>query len=164
MSLRPSSLNLEFAHRQYETMGGGAFRSARTYLDFVVDGRSLGRELRTAGYDLVSVFTAEWTDSTLEEAAGRLLLTKNSNFPNGRRSLYVCGECGDLGCGAVSIVLDMKEETAIWRDFGYENTYEDVVRFEELRSLGPFQFSLEGYRRTIESALTFIRQAPGSLT
>jgi hypothetical protein len=144
-------------------MGGGASRSARTYLDFIVNGISLGNEVKNAGYDLVSVFAVEWGSSYRERAVQRLLLQADSDFPNGRRSLFVCGECGDLGCGAVTIILDISEETAIWHDFGYENTYEDAVRFKELQHLGPFRFSLESYRKTIESALTFISQTPDSV-
>jgi len=59
--------------------------------------------------------------------------------------------------------LDINDETVIWHDFGYENTYEDMVQLEKLGNVGPFQFSLESYRKTIESALTFIAQSPDKL-
>jgi hypothetical protein len=141
-------------------MGGGASRSGRRYLDFVVDGKSLGQAAKNAGYDLVSVFTTEWENSYRERAVRRLLLQEDSDFPNGRRSLYVCGECGGLGCGAVTIILKIEDEIVIWRDFGYENTYEDVVQFKNLEHLGPFQFSLESYRKIIENAPSLISKTP----
>jgi hypothetical protein len=158
-----STLSLALAHRLHEDLGDGVSRSARTFLDFIVDARSLGHEIKNAGYDLVSVFTADWASSYREDAVRRLLFKEDSDFPNGRRSLYVCSECGDLGCGAVTIILDKKEETVVWRDFGYENTYEDIVQFKKLMHLGPFQFSLESYQKTIESALTLITQTPDNL-
>jgi hypothetical protein len=163
MKSSSSSLNLVLAHRPYEDVGNGASRAARTFLDFTIDARSLADALKNAGYDLVSIFTAEWGSSYRESAVRRLLLQDVSDFPNDRRSLYVCGECGDIGCGAVTIILDIKEETVIWRDFGYENTYDDVVQFRKLEHLGPFQFSLESYRKTIESAPTLITQSPKHL-
>ena len=82
-----SILTPALAQRPYRDMGGGSYQSARRYVDFAVDGRSLGQAMKSAGYDLVSVFTAEWENSCIEEAKQRLLLQKDSDFPNGRRSL-----------------------------------------------------------------------------
>ena len=158
-----STLNLALAHRRHEDLGNRASRSARTYLDFIVDGKSVGSALKNADFDLVSVFTAEWTSESVERAARRLLLQEASDFPNARHSLYVCGECGDLGCGAVTVVVETAEDAVIWRDFGYENTYEGFVRFDKLRHLGPYRFSLQRYRHTIESAPAFIQQSPHKL-
>ncbi len=156
MNPSSSTLNLVVAHRPYEDMGNGTFQSARTFLDFIVDERSLGDAFKDAGHDLVSVFTAEWTNSYREDAVRRLLLERDSDFPNGRRSLYVCGECGDLGCGAITIILEIKDDIVIWRDFGYENNYENIIHFEKLEQLGPFRFPVESYRKIIEGALTLI--------
>jgi hypothetical protein len=153
-----SILNSELAHRPYRDMGGGVHKSARRYVDFVVDGRSLGQLINSLGYDLVSVFTAEWENSYFEDAKQRLLLQKDSDFPNGRRSLYVCSECGDLGCGAVSIIVEFQGESVIWRNFGYENTWEEIVRFEQLKDIGPFRFPLVSYRKTIEGAVALLNQ------
>jgi len=139
-------------------MGGGSYQSARRYVDFAVDGRSLGQAMKSAGYDLVSVFTAEWENSCIEEAKQRLLLQKDSDFPNGRRSLYVCGECGDLGCGAVSVIVEFQYESVIWRNFGYENTWEKTVRLEKLEEMGPFRFPLLSYRKAIEGAVELLNQ------
>jgi hypothetical protein len=153
-----SVLNSELARRPYRDLGGGSHQSARRYADFVVDGRSLGQSMKSAGYDLVSVFTAEWENSYLEEAKQRLLLQRDSDFPNGRRALYVCGECGDLGCGAVSIIVEFHNESVVWRNFGYENTWEEIVRVEKLQSIGPFRFPLEGYRKAIQGAVELFNQ------
>ncbi len=153
-----SMLNSVLAQRPYRDMGGGSHQSPRRYVDFVVDGRSLGQEMKSAGYDLVSVFAAEWENSYLEEAKQRLLLQRDSDFPSERRSLYVCGECGDLGCGAVSIIVEFRDESVIWRNFGYENTWEEIVRTEKLQDLGPFRFSLVGYREAIEGAVELLNQ------
>jgi hypothetical protein len=156
MNRSSSTLNLVVAQRPLEDMGNGTFRSARTFLDFIVDEKSLGDAVKNAGYDLVSVLTAEWATSYLEDAVRRLLLDRDSDFPNGRRSLYVCGECGDAGCGAVTIILEIEDDIAIWRDFGYENNYENIIQFKKLEHLGPFRFPLESYRKIIENALTLI--------
>jgi hypothetical protein len=58
-------------------------------------------------------------------AVDRLLLTSEADFPNERRSLFVCAECGDLGCGAVTLSVTRVGGKVVWSDFGYENTYEE---------------------------------------
>lgn len=81
----------------------------------------------------------------------RLLLKDETDFPNSRQSLYVCAECGDLGCGAVSALI---EETTgdriVWRDFGYQNNYEETVYFNytELKS---FSFDKAEYEKVIKN-------------
>jgi hypothetical protein len=43
---------------------------------------------------------AGFVESETLKAVDRLLLMSDADFPNDRRSLFVCAECGDLGCGA----------------------------------------------------------------
>jgi hypothetical protein len=155
-----SLLSSAVAHRPRRDKGGGAYQSARRYVDFVVNGTSLGQSMANAGYDLVSVFTAEWENACILEAKQRLLLQRDSDFPDGRRSLYVCGECGGLECGAVSIIVEFQNESVIWRSFGYENTWEEIVRIEKLRDIGPFRFPLASYRKVIEAAAELLNQSP----
>ncbi len=101
--------------------GGGA--TPRDYLDFVVDGEPLSQKI---GGDLVS--SLGWfVPEENAKAVRRLLLEEPPDFPNDRRSLYVCAECGDLGCGAVSAVIEQDGNEVIWRDFAFENDYEDQV-------------------------------------
>lgn len=42
-------------------------------------------------------------------------------LPEGRASLYICAECGDMGCGGVTAVIERAADTVVWRDFGYQN-------------------------------------------
>jgi hypothetical protein len=73
---------------------GGKNRTVRDYLDFEVDGICLSTKFG----DMVSCLgwaVSDWND----KAVRRLLLEEPADFENNRRSLYVCPECGDLGCG-----------------------------------------------------------------
>jgi len=87
------------------------------------------------------------------KAARRLLLEEAADLPDNRRTLYVCPECGDIGCGAVSLVVERVEDKIIWRDFGYENNYEEVVRTEGYENVGPFVFDRAEYEEAIKKAL-----------
>jgi hypothetical protein len=68
----------------------------------------------------------------------------------------VCGECGNLGCGAVSTVIESSGDTMTWRDFGYENTYEPLVHLERFVDFGPLTFNVAAYRDTLTHALKLL--------
>jgi len=138
-----SKLHLEWSRRE-----GGGGRTRRDYLDIVVDGLPLSEVIDG---DMVSCLG--WLDPEENvRAARRLLLEGPADLPNGRRTLYVCPECGDVGCGAVSLVVERAGDKIIWRDFGYENNYEDVVRTEGYENIGPFVFDRAGYEASIKKA------------
>jgi hypothetical protein len=112
MHRKPSQLTTKSKRRNGEKIGGGAFKSERNYLDFVIDGTSLGEIVSNAGHDLVSVFTKEWIPEEREKSLRRLLLLEPADFPKNRRSIMVCAECGDLGCGAVSVLSNLREKNS----------------------------------------------------
>ena len=138
-----SALRLVWKRR---TGGGG--RTQRDFLDFVIDGQSLsavvGDQISCLGW-----FVPEEN----AKAARRLLLEEPADLPENRRTLYVCPECGDIACGAVSLVVERVENKIIWRDFGYENNYEGVVRAEGFEGVGPFVFNRSEYEKVIKQAI-----------
>ena len=103
-----SKLRLEWKRRE-----GGGGRTQRDFLDFIVDGQPLselvGDQVSCLGW-LVPEENAK--------AVRRLLLKEPPDLPNNRNTLYICPECGDLGCGAVSLVVEPVGNNIIWRDFG----------------------------------------------
>ncbi len=38
------------------------------------------------------------------------------DLPDGRTSILVCSQCGDLGCGAVSAVIAREGSDVVWSD------------------------------------------------
>ena len=89
-------------------MTDGFYKSERNFLDFIVDGQSLGEKAR---YDLVSVLCGEWAPEERERSVRRLLKEEPANFSDDRRSLLVCAECGGIDCGAVSVVVQLSDTT-----------------------------------------------------
>ena len=61
----------------------------------------------------------------------------------GESASNVCSECGDIGCGAITAIIEITDKTVIWRDFGYENDYSqpDLFNYKEI---GPFTFNKIG--------------------
>ena len=133
-------------------MSGGAGKSERHFLDFVINGRSLWK---AAGkrYDNVSILCAEFQIEETTREVDRLLLRAEADIPNGRRSLFVCAECGDLGCGAITALVVRDHSSVIWKGFGRENNYENEVELGPFRNIGPFAFDAAQYQRVLMEGL-----------
>ena len=141
--MKESSLRLEWKRR-----AGGGGRTQRDFLDFIVDGQSLsvvvGDQISCLGW---------FVPDENAKAVRRLVLEEPADLPDNRRSLYVCPECGDVGCGVVSLVIERVDKTIIWRDFGYENNYEGGVRVAGFEEVGPFAFNAYEYEKVIKQAI-----------
>jgi hypothetical protein len=90
---------------------------------------------------MVSVLCSDFAESETLNAVDRLLLKSEADLPDDRRSLFVCAECGDLGCGAITISVKRAVDTIVWSDFGYENNYEESVSRDDyiVGEKSPFQ-------------------------
>lgn len=129
LELRPRSrLKIQPAGaRQNAAMDG--YRRPLEYLDFIVNGVSLGDLCHVDERDLVGMLTPESLRTKFDRAkafnpfarAGRLPLELGLAVPcsyEGRRvHIYGCPECGDLYCGSVTMQLIETESTVIWRAF-----------------------------------------------
>ena len=146
-----NTINLLKTERAVSGLGS---QIKRTFLDFVVDGVSLYEEIGRRS-DLISTL---WIDPPMsreeqDKAIRRLLTLNTGDLPNGRVSLYVCPECGDLGCGVITVQIDVADNQITWRDFGYENNYEEHVERDSYSSVGPFHFSRQVYEATLNLKL-----------
>jgi hypothetical protein len=138
-----SKLKLEWKRRQ-----GGGGRTQRDFLDFVVDGRPLSELVG----DYVSCLGWLGPEENAK-AVRRLLLREPPDLPNNRNTLYICPECADIGCGALSLVVERVGDNFVWRHFGYENNYEGIIHAEGFEEVGPFTFDRAGYSEAIRQAL-----------
>ena len=132
----------------------GSYKSERHFLDFAIGGQSLWEKLNKP--DMVSVLCFEYAAKALDEslrAANRLLLAEKADHPNDRRSLFICSECGDLGCGAISCVIVREGNAVVWKEFVLQNNYEDNVERSGYAAIGPFIFESESYERSLQRAI-----------
>jgi len=153
-----STIQIRIAHRPYESLGS-AFKSVRTFCDFVIDGQSLADIFRTRGFDLISVLWIDAPENLCREATQRLLRLQDADGPNNRRTLYLGSECGDIGCGAIAVLVESDAETFTGKEFGHENNYEPGVSHEKLKDLGPFVFSRDEYSRVLNDNLSKMEAA-----
>lgn len=89
-------------------------------------------------------------NSDLEAAAlRRRRLQDERSLSGDREPLYVCPECGDIGCGAVTARITADKGLVQWADFGWETSWEDSVSREGYEDIGPFAFEFRLYRATL---------------
>lgn len=142
------------AHALLERQGssrlGGLSVQARISADFVVNGTSLLQTLAKAdgGHsDFMGRFVAgypEFNRSAADELLGRAAPETGDHL-----LLYVCPECGDIGCGAYAARVQRHAGNYMWLDFLYVNGYEAP---RSISTLGPFLFTAAEYERAIAAA------------
>ncbi|MFN8657394.1 MAG: hypothetical protein U0105_13715 [Candidatus Obscuribacterales bacterium] len=118
--------------------------------DFIIDGKSLAKTREFRQYNLVGcldVNNQDWSSNAAN--ALRLMAPADTGAPT-RCMLFVCSECGDLGCGAITAQVSRRENCYVWSDFRYEN--HDPAMTEDYAHIGPFFFLATAY----ESALAGI--------
>jgi hypothetical protein len=122
-------------------MSGPLMRRPVAYLDWSVDGVALedlfGPVVGT-GFDYVSPLDEAWVEGAVE-ALLRLFGETEPDLPSGRTSLYVCPECGDLGCGAYTARVIFGQDVVSWSDVVWETDYSDES--DDLDGVGPFVFA-----------------------
>jgi hypothetical protein len=111
----PSKLILVRAKRS-----GGGNKTPRVFWDFQIAGRSVLELMGWGSADLVTPLG--WgTRSSQLSALDELRRRKQPVLPSGRSLLYVCPECGDIGCGAIAARILRKRDQISWSDFAHED-------------------------------------------
>ena len=134
------------------TVSGAATCTERTSADFLIDGQSLLEMLvKNAGghSDFMGCFVSGYA-----EACDRIRATLIDVPPeNGKRVLlYICPECGDVGCGAYSALVRRDRESYVWENFAYQVGEYDSTSLE---AVGPFVFESNLYKAGLLAASGF---------
>ena len=131
----------------WRTREGGRGATQRDYLDFVVDGRSLRDRLPPG-----DTVTALGWSMVERDDIDRLLLRAAPELPTGRVAIYVCPECGDIGCGAVTIEIAETADAFVWSNFAWEVDYDDEI-VQRYEGVGPFEFEKAAYSSVLNERI-----------
>ncbi len=133
-----------------EKRSGSRDQTEVNHHDFLIDGKSLSEIIGIGDLDMVGIF-ADWSNEKYNKiAAKEILLEEKASLDSERFCIYVCPECGDVGCGAITIKISETDTSFIWSDFGYENDYEEI---REYKNIGPYEFEKEKYKELINPFL-----------
>jgi hypothetical protein len=148
-----SHLSLVPLHRAGVAFTGGGGITERDSLDFVVDGQALSEKVRGDYASCLGWGKRDWEATIID----RLLREAAPDSPPNRVALYICPECGDFGCGAVTAVIERDGDSILWHSFGYENDLVESPLLEDYTHLGPYRFEAGEYEATLRGSYT--RQA-----
>ncbi|MFD9976758.1 oxidoreductase [Streptomyces sp. NPDC059017] len=151
MSVEYATFALAPAVRAGGFLAGGGFEVHRDFLDFVVDGRPL--LLLLCDVDAVSPLASDVPPAILTRQVRGLLLDEEAPLPGGRRVLYGCPECEELGCGAVTAVIERQGNDVVWRDFAWQTEETADLELNGYSGTGPFRFRADAYRAALERLL-----------
>ena len=86
-----------------------------SFLDYIVDGGSVWSDHRV-GHEVNEIPLLGWQPVSADNgAAARLVLEEPPDLGE-RTAIFVCGSCGDLDCGAFSVVIERDGDDIVWRD------------------------------------------------
>jgi hypothetical protein len=72
-----------------------------------------------------------------------------STVPNGRTMLFVCEQCGDIACGAITLNVARRAGLIVWSDFRYQTSSSDEDTVKRFDQVGPFEFDFAQYKVAI---------------
>lgn len=149
MSFGDVPLRLDLVRR---TRTGGGGKAERSFLDFVIDGASLFDLMTERGHDCITPLG--WRDDASDASTLRRLRLEDPTLLGGQREpLFVCAECGDLGCGAVTARISASKGLVEWSAFAWETPWQDEApMWEGYEDIGPFVFEFRSYRAALELA------------
>ncbi len=143
-------LELAVLHR---SGGGRPAKKERYTFDFVVNGQSLFAVTGAANFDLSGCLSVPQREPELavrlNDGLARLLASAVPAGGSHRVALYVCPECGDLACGAITALVSRSDGVVRWSDFAYENGDESEIKLSKVE---PFAFDWTSYVAEIERA------------
>lgn len=154
-----------------QLVAGESLEHRLHYWSPLVDGRPL-REI------LVDAVGDEFTDTVIGDTVPVLIhswpvgLTKDASvllgetppeLVNGRIPIFVCPECGDLGCGAITAEVERDRDTVIWRDLGWDVNYETEDEGDIRFYPGPLVFDRAQYESELRRFIETFDQVRASL-
>jgi hypothetical protein len=100
--------------------------SDRQYLDYIVSGQPLREYLGISNKSNVTPFgyfrSGEEQKRTLQE----FRLQRKTQLVGSRIELYICGCCGDIGCGSITAKIVDNGDKIVWTDFAYQNDPDEI--------------------------------------
>ncbi|MFF9391071.1 oxidoreductase [Streptomyces griseoluteus] len=153
-----ATFGLEPATRVGAVLADGGYQVHRDFVDFVVDGSPL--LFRLADLDAVSPLASDLPPAVLDAQVRALLLEDEPPLPGGRFVLYGCPECTDLGCGAVTVVIERDGDDYRWRDFAWQTGEHVDLDRDGYHGTGPFHFHGPAYRAALTALLDGTTAAP----
>jgi hypothetical protein len=101
----------------------------KQYAEFMISGESLKNYLGIPE-DKTVTSIGFFENKELEKIAlNEFRLKQKTRLLGGRVELYICDDCGDIGCGSVTVKIIDGGDEIIWSDFAYQSSSDEVVEY-----------------------------------
>lgn len=126
--------------------------------EMLIDGRTIDEVLAKSSGDLSRMLeTCVSPLGWLVSAGGavtvaRFLPDGPADFSNGHRAVLVCRECGDFGCGALTVRIARLGDHVVWSDWLWQVDF-DQATHDFSRPVPPITFQGDQYLAALRAAL-----------
>ena len=125
-------------------------QTPREFFDFFVDSVSLKSILGAENADFISPFG--WLDKKYERQVIEEFRLKNKpELSSGRTMIYICPECGDIECGAITVKISKLDNKIIWSDFAFESG--NKIDHKDFENINEISFDKHAYFHAFDSVI-----------
>ena len=116
--------------------------SGRQYLDFIIAGQSLRDYLGIENKTSVTPFGFFSNKKEEKRALGEFRFQQKTQLSDDRIELYVCENCGDLACGAITAKIIERGDRIVWTEFANQSDQEEISEPFDIEEI---EFTRENY-------------------
>jgi hypothetical protein len=130
------------------------------YLDLVVDETPV-RDRAADTTDLVTVLNRAWLPGVAEAVEVLQGHRPHPDLGPDRVALLVCGVCGDLDCGALTVRLDVTDSEVRWSDWSWvDHQGERDAQSPSGERIEPVVFDRTDYQACLERSVDRLADMP----
>ena len=105
------------------------------YLDFNISGQSLKEYLGITKDSSVTPFGWFLNKNEQSKALKEFRLQTKPHLPDNRIEVYICDECGHIGCGSVTAQIHDKGDKIVWAKFARQHNSDEVSSLFDVEDL-----------------------------
>lgn len=112
------------------------------FLDYNISGISLQKYLGFESKNIVTPFGWFVIKDEEKRVLKEFRLQTKTRLPENRIELYICGQCGDIGCGSITAQVFDKGDRIVWTNFATQSNEDEIG---ELFNVDAIQFERVNY-------------------
>ena len=116
--------------------------SGRKYLDFIISGQSLREYLESKNKSNVTPFGFFPSVEEQKRALREFKFQEKTQLKDNRVELYLCEDCGDIGCGSVTAEIKDLGDKIIWRKFAFQSNPDEISQLLDVEQI---EFERQNY-------------------
>ena len=122
--------------------------SGRQYLDFIISGQSLRDYLGIKNKSSVTPFGFFPSKEEQKRALKEFRFQQKTQLSGNRVEIYVCENCGDIGCGAITAKIIDRGDRIVWTEFANQSDQEEISEPIDVEEI---EFNRQNYFKALST-------------